>query len=144
MDFMRFRLNDDERRQLLAVQTECTVGWLNGNGWPVSAFLTYLFERDAFWVTSFRDRPRVDCLVADPRSTVAVSSTGQELAHGRMVSARTVAVVHDDASTADWFYPQFCELAGLDAAVMARQDRVVIELRPQAWNSFDAGRMLRQ
>jgi hypothetical protein len=55
MDFAHFRLSDDERSQLLAVQTECTVGWLNSGGWPVSAFLTYLFERDAFWVTSFRD-----------------------------------------------------------------------------------------
>jgi hypothetical protein len=124
------------------VQTECTVGWLNSDGWPVSAFLTYLFEREAFWVTSFRDRPRVGCLVADPRSTVAVSSAGKPLGHGRMISARTSAVVHDDVSTAEWFYPQFCKMAGLDAAVLARQDRVVIELRPQAWNSFDSKRML--
>jgi hypothetical protein len=59
-----------------------------------------------------------------------------------MVSARTSAVVHDDASTAEWFYPQFCKIAGLDAAALARQDRVIIELRPQAWTSFDAMRML--
>jgi hypothetical protein len=94
-------------------------------------------------VTSFRDRPRVDYLIAEPRSTVAVSSAGKELAHGRMISARTLAVVHDDAPTAEWFYPRFGEVAGLDAAVLARQDRVVIELRPQAWNSFDATRMFR-
>jgi hypothetical protein len=55
-----------------------------------------------------------------------------------------LAVVHDDESTAEWFYPQFCKMAGLDAAVLARQDRVVIELRPQAWNSFDGKRMLRR
>jgi hypothetical protein len=55
-----------------------------------------------------------------------------------------LAVVHDDASTAEWFYPQFCKTAGLDAAVLARQYRVVIELRPQAWNSFDGKRMLRR
>jgi hypothetical protein len=47
-------------------------------------------------------------------------------------------------STAEWFYPQFCKMAGLDAATLARQDRVVIELRPQSWNSFDAKRMLRR
>ncbi|MDT5401882.1 MAG: hypothetical protein QOH27_5161 [Mycobacterium sp.] len=41
MDFAAFRLSDDERMKLLAVQTECTVGWLNSDGWPVSAFLTY-------------------------------------------------------------------------------------------------------
>ncbi|HEY2084893.1 MAG TPA: hypothetical protein VGH54_02465 [Mycobacterium sp.] len=110
----------------------------------MSAFLTYVFERDAFWVTSFRDRPRVDCLLADPRSSVAVSSAGKPLGHGRMISARTWAVVHDDVSTAEWFYPQFCKMTGLDAATLARQDRVVIELRPQAWNSFDAKRMLRR
>jgi hypothetical protein len=144
MDFATFRLTDAERRQLLAVQTECTVAWLNRDGWPVSAFLTYVFDRDAFWVTSFRDRPRVNCLLADPRSTVAVSSAGKGLAHGQMISARTIAVVHDDVSTAEWFYPQFCTIAGLDAAALARQDRVIIELRPQGWNSFDAQRMLRR
>ncbi|SPM31540.1 hypothetical protein [Mycobacterium terramassiliense] len=144
MDFAAFRLTDDERLQLLAVQSECTVGWLNSDGSPVSAFLTYVFQRDAFWVTSFRDRPRVACLVADPRSTVAVSSAGKPLPHGRMISARTLAVVHDDVSTAEWFYPRFCTMAGLDPAVLARQDRVIIELRPQAWNSFDGQRMLRR
>jgi hypothetical protein len=142
MDFAAFRLSDDERAQLLSTQTECTVGWLNRGGWPVSAFLTYLFERDAFWVTSFRDRPRVDCLLTDPRSSVAVSSTGKPLGHGRMISARTTAIVHDDVPTAEWFYPQFAAMAGLDAAVLDRQDRVIIELRPRAWNSFDSSRLL--
>jgi hypothetical protein len=61
-----------------------------------------------------------------------------------MISARTLAVVHDDASTAEWFYPQFGKTVGLNAATLARQDRVVIELRPQAWNSFDGKRMLRR
>jgi hypothetical protein len=35
-------------------------------------------------------------------------------------------------------------MAGLDAPVLARQDRVIIELRPQAWNSFDSSRLLRR
>jgi hypothetical protein len=144
MDFATFRLSDTERELLLAVQTECSVAWLNRDGWPVSAFLTYVFDRDAFWVTSFRDRPRVSCLLADPRSTVAVSSSGKDLRHGQMISARTTAVVHDDVSTAEWFYPQFGAISGLDAALLARQDRVIIELRPHGWNSFDADRMLRR
>jgi hypothetical protein len=29
-------------------------------------------------------------------------------------------------------------MAGLDAAALARQDRVIVERRPQAWNSFDS------
>lgn len=110
----------------------------------MTAFLTYLFERDTFWVTSFRGHPRVDCLIADPRSTVAVSSGGKPLGHGRMIIARTLAVVHDDVSTAEWFYSQFCKMAGLDPAALARQDRVITELCPQAWNSFDSRRMLRR
>jgi hypothetical protein len=98
-DFRAFRLTDEERLRLLTVQTECTVGWLNSDGWPVTAFLAYLFAHDAFWVTSFRDRPRVACLTAEPRSTVAVSSTGKPLDHGQMVSARTLAVVHDEPAS---------------------------------------------
>jgi hypothetical protein len=148
MDFASFCLTDDERVELLATQTECTIGWLNADGWPVSAVQTYVFERDAFWVTSFGDRPRVACLLADPRSTVAVSSAGTSLGPDRMVSARTSAIVHDDTSTREWFYPRFCNIAAPsdDAAAgmaraLARQDRVIIEFRPQSWNSFDGMRM---
>jgi hypothetical protein len=148
MDFRAFRLPDDEREQLLRAQHECTITWVDADGWPVGAVQNYLWERGAFWVTSFRDRPRVSCLQAEPRSAVVVSSAGTDVGAERMVSARTLATVHDDEQTADWFYLPFCRRASADeeqaarmARFLARQDRVIIELQPQGWNSFDGLRM---
>ncbi|RAV02813.1 hypothetical protein [Mycolicibacter senuensis] len=148
MDFARLRLSENERAERLAAQTECTLTWLRGDGWPVAAIQTYVWERDAFWVTSFRDRPRVPCLIAEPRSAVAVSSAGSAAPPERMVSARTLATVHTDPHVGNWFYPAFCRRATSDdaaatvmARALARQDRVIIELRPQSWNSFDGGRL---
>lgn len=138
----------DERAELLASQTECTLTWLRADSWPVAVIQTYVWERDAFWVTSFRDRPRVARLIAEPRSAVAVSSAGSPQPPGRMVSVRTLAIVYTDPAEGNWFYSAFCRRAAPDdaaATVMARalanQDRVIIELRPQSWNSFDGGRL---
>jgi hypothetical protein len=146
--FARFRLSEYECAELLASQTECIPTWLNIDGWPVAAVQTYVWERDAFWVTSFRDRPRVARLITEPRSAVAVSSAGSPQPPERMVSARTLAIVHTDPAVGNWFYPAFCQRAAPgDAAAaampraLAHQDRVIIELRPQSWNSFDGGRL---
>ncbi len=107
MDFSRMRLSLSERLRLLETQTECTVSWLNSDGWPVAAIQTFVWHHDALWVTSFRNRPRVALLAREPRSAVTVSSTGTALQPQQMASARTVATVHDEASVAQWFYAAF-------------------------------------
>jgi hypothetical protein len=55
-----------------------------------------------------------------------------------MISARTLATVHDDDATADWFYPTFCRRVSRDdkaaeamASAIADRNRVIVELRPQ-------------
>ncbi|BCP05411.1 hypothetical protein [Mycobacterium paraintracellulare] len=151
MNFQAFQLTSEQRLRLLDAQTECTVSWRNAEGWPIAAIQSFVWEDDAFWVTSFRDRPRVTLLTADPRSAVTVSSAGTGLGPDWMVSARALAHVHGDASTAEWFYPAFCRRVTSDersalamAGVLAGQPRAIIELRPQAWNSFDGMRMRRQ
>lgn len=148
MDFSRLRLSHSERLRLLQTQTECTVNWLNSEGWPVAAIQTFVWRNDAFWVTSFRDRPRVSLLAREPRSAVAVSSIGTPLEAQQMASARTVATVHDDESTALWFYPAFSQRVMSDengaramARTLAGQDRVIIELRSRSWNTFRGTRI---
>jgi len=148
MDFTAFQLTAEERTQLLNMQTECSISWLNAQGWPVAAVQSFVWDRGAFWVTSFRDRPRVSLLLDEPRSAVTVSSAGTSLDPEQMISARTLATVHDDDATADWFYPAFCRRVSRDdkaaaamASAIAAQSRVIVELRPQSWNSFHGTRI---
>lgn len=148
MDFSDFRLSRAERLRLLDAQTECAITWLNSEGWPVVAVQSFVWRDGAFWVTSFRDRPRVSLLSREPRSAVAVSSIGTQLEPEQMASARTVATVHDDESTAQWFYPAFSRRVTSDenaaramARTLAAQNRVIIALRPQSWNTFRGARM---
>lgn len=150
MDFTAFRLTPDEREELLAAQDECTIAWTNAEGWPIAVVQTYVWARGALWVTAFRDKPRVARLVADGRAAVVVSSKGTEAGPERMVSARVEATVHADPETAEWFYPAFAARMGADAAavpqvvtMLSRQDRVIVELRPVSWTSFD-GMLLRR
>jgi general stress protein 26 len=150
MDFRAFRLTAAEREELLAAQDECTVTWTNEEGWPVGVVQTYVWHDGAFWVTSFRDKPRVARLQADPRAAVIVSSKGTPVGSERMVSARASATVHDDAASKDWFYPAFAARVVDDETalpsfvkILGRQDRVIIELRPLSWTTFD-GMLLRR
>jgi hypothetical protein len=150
VDFRAFRLTVAERNELLVAQDECTIAWTNVDGWPVGVVHTYLWTEGAFWVTAFRDKPRVARLTADPRAAVIVSSKGTSTGPGRMVGARASVVLHDDEDTKAWFYPAFAERAVEDelarpgfVKVLGRQDRVIIELRPVSWTSFD-GNLLRQ
>jgi hypothetical protein len=89
-------------------------------------------------------------LHADPRAAVVVSSKGTDVGPERMVSARATAAVHDDADTKEWFYPAFAARVAAEEAArpafakfLGRQDRVIIELRPVSWTSFD-GILLRR
>jgi hypothetical protein len=148
VNFDACRLRTDEREDLLAQQDECTISWMNDAGWPVSVVQTYVWARGAFWVTAFQDKPRVDRLRADQRAAVAVSSKGTSVGPERMASARVIATVHDDESTASWFYPAFAARLTPDekardqfAGMLGKQDRVVIELRPVSWTTFDGVRL---
>jgi len=150
MDFKLFRLSDEAREELLAAQDECTISWTNDDGWPVSVIQTYVWRDGRFWLTAFRNKPRVAALLARPKAAVAVSSTGTKCGPERMASARAVPTIHDDDATKQWFYPAFAAVAaGSPAAIdpfvraLTKQDRVIIELEPLTWTSFD-GMLLRQ
>jgi hypothetical protein len=142
--FAEAHLSRDAREQLLVAQDECTVGWINDEGWPICVVQTYVWTNGSFWLTAFTDKPRVRALTERPQSTVSISSKGTDQGPERMVSCRTRAVIHTDDETKSWFYPEFAKRTSDDPAMQAgmakalsRQDRVVIELQPVSWNTFD-------
>lgn len=145
-DVSLYPIDESARDALLARHRECAVVWSTRDGWPVGVMHIYLWHDDRFWVTCTARRKRVAALRARPKSSVVVAFSDE-----RTVTARTLATVHPASSPhAAWFYPALAEqvLAEQPEAVrregvegfvkrLASDDRVVIELVPHKWISFD-------
>lgn len=145
-DVSLYPIDEAARGALLARHRECAVVWSTRDGWPVGVMHIYLWHDDRFWVTCTARRKRVAALRARPKSSVVVAFSDE-----RTVTARTLATVHPASSPhAAWFYPALAEqvLAEQPEAVrregvegfvkrLASDDRVVIELVPHKWISFD-------
>jgi hypothetical protein len=114
----------------------------------------FVWSDDRFWVTCTAERKRVAALRARPRSAVVVSSEGTWLGGDVTTTARTVATVHTDHATKSWFYPALAArqrhhedpaaAAAASAEFVRRLDtpsRVVIELEPVAWVTYDGNRL---
>jgi len=145
-DVSRYPIDDAARERLLAGGRECAVVWSTRDGWPIGVMHIYLWHDDRFWVTCTARRKRVAALRARPRSSVILAFPDE-----RTLTARTLAVVHASPTPhADWLYPALArrvlaeqpenvQREGVGGFVdrLASDDRVIIELVPQKWISFD-------
>ena len=139
-------ISDEKRERLYAAQTECCVNWTNRHGWLVGVLHRFVWHQERFWVTCMGHRKRVPALAARPESSVVVSSEGTWLGGDITTTAKTLAVIHvDDDAIKEWFYPMLAaRLRAGDpegqAEFTRRNDtpgRVVIELIPQQWITYD-------
>jgi len=138
----------EKRAMLYAAQTECVVNWTTRDGWPVGVMHRFVWHEERFWITCAVERKRVAALRARPQSSVVVSSEGTWLGGDVTTTAKTLATIHDDRETKDWFYPRLAERqrqgdAGI-AEFLRRIDtpgRVVIELDPVSWITYDGNRL---
>lgn len=150
-DVSGFAVDDEKRERLFAAQTEATVMWTTREGWPVGVLHRYVWHDGRFWVTCAEHRKRVAALRARPASCISISSEGTSLGSDINVVAKTRAVVHpdDDVETKAWFFPRLAALQRRDdpdgqAAFVARlshSGRVVIELVPVQWITYDGNRL---
>lgn len=145
-DVSLYTIDEAAREALLARHRECAVVWSTRDGWPVGVMHLYLWRDDRFWVTCTARRKRVAALRARPKSSVILAFSGE-----RTLTARTLATVHATPSAhTEWFYPALAEQVlaeqpenvrreGIEGFVarLASDDRVLIELTPQKWISFD-------
>jgi len=145
-DVSRYTIDDGAREILLASHRECAVVWSTRDGWPVGVMHLYLWREGRFWVTCTAKRKRVQALRSRPRSSVILAFSGE-----RTITARTLATVHATPTPhADWFYPALARLMlaeqpesvrheGVDGFVarLESDDRVLLELVPQKWITFD-------
>ncbi len=139
-------ISDEKRDRLYTAQTECCVNWTNRHGWPVGVLHRFVWHKERFWVTCMGHRKRVPALRVRPESSVVVSSEGTWLGGDITTTAKTLAVVHEASDEIkEWFYPMLAaRLRAGDLEAQAeftrRNDtpgRVVIELIPQQWITYD-------
>lgn len=145
-DVSRYPIDEADRDALLEAHRECAVVWSTRDGWPVGVMHLYLWHEGRFWVTCTARRKRVAALRARPRSSVIVPFPDE-----RTLTARTLAIVHATPTEhARWFYPALARQVlaeqpeavrreGIDGFVarLESDDRVIVELVPQKWISFD-------
>lgn len=137
-----------KRSWLYEAQSECVLAWTNSQGWPIGVMHRFVWYQDRFWVTCTEDRVRVAALRQRPQSCVVVSSEGTWLGSDITTTAKTLATIHDDDETREWFYPALAarrrQTAADQAEFLRRLDtpgRVVIELTPLGWITYDGVRL---
>jgi hypothetical protein len=146
-----YPVDDSKREQLFKNQLECAVVWSSSQGWPVGVMHWFVWRDGAFWVTATYARKRVKALRRRPQSCVIVSTAGTDLGPATSVTAKTMASVHDDPSTKEWFFGELARKAhGRDTEdarafeeMLHNTGRVVIQLDPVQYISYDALKMYR-
>lgn len=142
---------DEERREtLLARGNEAAITWSTSEGWPIGVMHIYVWRDGCFWVTCTQNRKRVPALRKRPQSAVILAFEDEQT-----ITAKTLATVHEPGNQHEgWFFRVLAErvLAGQPPAVrdegidgfiarLASENRVILQLTPVKWISFDGRRV---
>ena len=148
-DVTSYNMDDEVLERLLAEQTELNFMWSTKDHWPVGVFMSFVWRDGRFWLTLTTQRARMRAIERDPRISVAVSSVGTSLGMQKSATAKGRVVIHDDDETKAWFYPALARrvmpnIAPVQRAFVALLDserRVVLEVIPEKWITFDVDKM---
>jgi nitroimidazol reductase NimA-like FMN-containing flavoprotein (pyridoxamine 5'-phosphate oxidase superfamily) len=148
-DVKSYTLDEDVLERLLREQTELNFMWGTRDHWPVGVFMSFVWRDGRFWLTLTTQRARMRAIERDPRVSVAVSSVGTSLGRQRSATAKGRVHIHDDDETKAWFYPALAKRVMPDIAAIQRafvslldsERRVVLEVVPEKWITFDVGKM---
>lgn len=148
-DVRSYNLDDDVLEQLLQEQTELNFMWGTKDHWPVGVFMSFVWRDGRFWLTATTQRARMRAIARDPRVSVAVSSVGTSLGRQKSATAKGRVIVHDDDETRAWFYPALAKrvmpkvpaIQRAFVALLDSENRVVLEVVPEKWITFDVSKM---
>jgi hypothetical protein len=140
-----YPLDDEQGERLFALQRLCSVCWSTSDGWPVGVTHRYIWEKGRIWVTTSSQRHRVAALRKRPKSCVIISGDGTEMGPDCTLTLKTTCVVHEDRETLEWFLDAFAKAINPGnpqaqkgmIAMMDTPRRVVLELTPVKWISYD-------
>jgi len=143
-----YALDDAQRDELLRTHAECTFNWATRDGWPMGVIMSFLWKDGRFWLTAGAHRHRIEAVRRDPRVSIVVTSTGTKLPPGKSITAKGRCIVHEDAETKAWFYPEFArhlypdeKAARAFATKLDSPLRVVLEVVPEKWITYDGVKM---
>ena len=144
-------LDEPRREELLTQQRECTFAWSTKDGWPVSVIMSFIWKDGRIWLTAGGHRHRISAVRRDPRVCITVTSTGTPMGGGKAVTIKGRCIVHEDRETKDWFYPAFAlhlhggneESAKGFVDFLDSPIRVVLEVVPEKWITYDGDKMAR-
>ena len=149
----------EDREDLLRKARECVFNWTTKDGWAVGVVHAFVWHEGRAWITCGVHRHRVSALRRDPRCSVVVSGIAAPDGPNGAITIKGRAIIHDDEATKRWFYPALARgpYGGAGGtltpeAEKAAQDferrldsplRVIIEIVPEKWISFDSDKMAR-
>ena len=148
-----YPLTEEQIDELMTKAPECVLMWSTKDHWPVGVVHSFVWHEGKVWVTFANHRHRAAAIRRDPR--VSVTVTGRTLAPEDtpkgQATMKGIGRFHEDRATKEWFYralskkvsptdpkgeQDFYEL--LDSPL-----RTVLEITPQKWITFDAGKSAR-
>ena len=153
-----YPFSDEKREELLSKARECVFNWTTKDGWAVGVVHAFVWHEGRAWITCGVHRHRVSAIRRDPRCSVVVSGLAAPDGPNGAITIKGRAIIHDDEETKRWFYPALArgpygraggaltedeEAAAED--FVRRLDsplRVIIEIVPEKWITFDAGKMM--
>ncbi|MCP4434641.1 MAG: hypothetical protein GY812_03970 [Actinomycetia bacterium] len=145
-----YPLDPEVRVQMLQSQNECTFIWGTQDHWAVGVTMSYVWRDGRFWLTSSGQRKRISAVRRDPRVSIVVSGVGTEVGPARTVTVKGRCIIHDDKQTKSWAYPAIADaimggpgdLTDHFIAMLDSERRLVLEVVPEKWITFDAAKMM--
>ena len=145
-----YPLDPELQEQILQEQNECSFVWGPKDHWAVGVIMSYVWREGKFWLTASSQRARIHAIRRDPRVSLVVSSVGTRLGPAKSITVKGRVRVLDDEETKARVLPQIAaailpgadELQAKFVAMMDSPRRVVLEVSPEKWITFDASQMM--
>lgn len=145
-----FPLDPSLREKILLEQNECSFVWGPRNNWAVGVIMSYVWRDGKFWLTASSQRARIAAIQRDPRVSIIVSSVGTSLGPAKSITVKGTVRILNDRETLGWVLPAISAaiIPGADALqekftkMMDSRRRVVLEVTPEKWITFDAAQMM--
>lgn len=143
-----YRLDADDQERLLGIHNECVFNWCNKQGHPIGVIMSYVWRDGRVWLTAGGHRHRISAVRRDPKVSVVITSTGTAMGPGKSITIKGRCVIHEDPETKAWFYPALAralrgegEVADEFAEFLDSPLRVVLEVIPEKWITYDGAKM---
>jgi general stress protein 26 len=146
----QYPLEPELCEQILRAQNECSFVWGTRDHWAVGVIMTYVWRDERFWLTASSQRARIHAIRRDPRVSLVVSSVGTPFGPAKSITVKGRVRIREDAATKERVLPQIAaailpgaeELQGRFVEMMDSPRRVVLEVTPEKWITFDAAKMM--